>query len=80
MAFKRPGVRLPSAPQKHILSGTGIAKAMPVLLFLAECEALERLFRETCQWAGMLWQPEDIFGYLHRFEFETRERQLMLGV
>jgi DNA repair photolyase len=37
---------------------------------------LNEIFRETCRAHGILYKPDDVFGYLR--EFETKERQLSL--
>jgi len=37
---------------------------------------LMEIFRETCRAHGILYKPEDVFGYLHKFE--TKQLQLSL--
>jgi len=37
---------------------------------------LNEIFRDTCKTRGILYRPDDVFGYLH--EFETKERQMSL--
>ena len=40
---------------------------------------LTELFRGACREHGILFRPEDVFGYLHKFEAKQRQLSLFEG-